>query len=517
MRLMTKLCPALSFHGANARFALAIAVALAFTNSSLAAPETALPAKVTFNEHVAPILYQNCATCHRPNEIGPFPLTSYEDAKKRVRQIVEVTGSRQMPPWHADAASPAMSNDRRLTAAQIATLARWQEQGAPEGDPAKKPAPPKLPANFRITEPDWEFTMPEPYEVKAAGRDVYRNFVLPLNFTNDTWVKAIELRPGAPNVVHHILVFIDPTGEALKRDEADPGVGYNGFNANGLKFIVAWAPGGGTLTLPSDLAWNFPKGANLVLQTHIHPSGKPEKEATTVRLKFAKEAPEKSYTTINIPPNFGVLKDIYIPAGESNFVMRDSFVLPVDGEAFAVGGHAHEIGRSLQMTATLPDGTQKLLLKISDWDFAWQEQYKYRDRIKLPKGTKLETVVSWDNSAANPRNPHSPPRDMTWGEQTTNEMGSVVIAFIPAKNDDIALVRAALEDHVADQVIDLGMAPEVKRKFPRALRDGLKRIKDGALLLDANQDGKLEGDERIVVRGMIKSTGLARGILDASP
>jgi hypothetical protein len=246
----------------------------------------------------------------------------------------------------------------------------------------------------------------------------------------------------------------------LKRDAADPGVGYNGFNASGLKFIVAWAPGGGTLTLPPDLAWKFPKGANLVLQTHLHPSGKVEQEATTVRLRFAKKPPEKNYTTINIPPNFGTLKDIYIPAGQSNFVMRDSFVLPVDGEAFAVGGHAHEIGRSLQMTATFPDGSQRVLLRISDWDFAWQEQYEYRERIRLPKGTKLETVVTWDNSAANPRNPHTPPRDISWGEQTTNEMGSVVLAFIPAKQDDFPVLRAALEDHVADQVIDLGLAPE---------------------------------------------------------
>ncbi len=493
------------------------AVLLLAASGSAAAGLTG-PAKVTFNEQVAPILFEHCANCHRPGEIGPFALLSYGEAKKRVRQIVEVTARGQMPPWHADGASPAMANDRRLSAGQIATLARWLEEGALEGDPAKKPAPPPLPASFRITEPDLELTMPEAYEVKASGKDVYRNFVLPLKFAEDKWIQAIELRPGAPKVVHHILVFIDPTGEALKRDEAEAGVGYNGFNANGLKFIVAWAPGGGALMLPSDLAWKFPKGANLVLQTHIHPSGKPEQEATTVRLKFAKGAPLKNYATINVPPNFGVLKDIYIPAGNSNFVMRDSFVLPVEGEAFAVGGHAHELGRTLEMTATLPDGTKQLMLKISDWDFVWQEQYQYRERIRLPKGTKLETVVSWDNSAANPRNPSSPPRDTVWGEQTTNEMGSVIIAFIPANQDEFPILRAALEDHVADQVIDLGLAPLVKRRFPRALREGMQSIKQvGLPTFDANQDGKLEGEERVVVRGMIKSTGLAKGILDASP
>ncbi len=478
---------------------------------------TAAPAKVSYNEHVAPILSQNCAGCHRPDEIGPFPLLTYADAKKRARQIADVVTSRQMPPWHADAASPAMVNDRRLSAEQIAVLTNWFEQGAPEGDPNKKPALPELASDFRIANPDAELTMPEPYEVKASGRDVYRNFVFPLNFEEDKWVKAIELRPGAPKVVHHILVFVDPTGEALKRDAADPGVGYNGFDARGLKFIVAWAPGGGVMTLPPDLAWRFPKGASLVLQTHIHPSGKVEKEATTVRLKFAKEPPAKSYATINLPPNFGTLKDIYIPAGETNYVMRDTFELPVDGEAFAVGGHAHEIGRSLEMTATLPNGTKKTLLKISDWDFAWQEQYLYKERIALPKGTKLETVVTWDNSASNPRNPHRPPVDITWGEQTTNEMGSVVLAFIPKNTNDLARLRVALEDHVADQVIDLGMAPEVKRRFPRALRDGMKRIKEGAAMIDGNQNGKLDGDERVIVRNMINATGLAKAILDASP
>ena len=474
----------------------------------------ALPEAVTFNEHIAPILHGKCAGCHRAGEIAPFSLLTYADAKKRAKQLAEITTERTMPPWHADKDNPPFHNDRTLDDRQIALLTAWHRGGAVEGDPAKAPVPPKFTEGWAMGTPDFEVKMPEAYEIEAEGRDEYRNFVLPLNFGEDKWISAIELRPSATEVIHHVLIFLDTDGSALRRDERDAKPGYRGFNSFGQTYVAGWAPGAGPLELPKDLAWRFPKGANLVLQTHISPNGKPAKEATTIGLRLAKEAPEHTYTTVQLPPQFGILNGIHIPPGEKNYTVRDSFTLPIDCEAFAVAAHAHHLGKRMTMTATLPDGTTRNLLKVTDWDFAWQEQYLYRERIALPKGTKLETEVVWDNSAENPRNPSKPPVPIGWGIASADEMGSVTVGVVAKKNEDIEILRVALADHIADVMID---AANLKRELPEGLR---KRLEPVAALLkgfDKNADGKLDDNERAPVRGMIQLSGFPRQMLNASP
>ena len=472
------------------------------------------PESVTFSEHIAPILFAKCAVCHHPGEIAPFSLLSYADAKKRAKQLAEITTERTMPPWHADKDNPPFHNNRSLDEKQIALLAAWHRAGAPEGDPAKLPEPPKFTEGWGMGAPDLELKMPEAYEISAEGRDEYRNFVLPLNFTEDKWISAIELRPSAPSVVHHVLIFLDTDGSAARRDARDPRPGYNGFVSLGQTYVAGWAPGAGPLELPKDLAWRFPKGANLVLQTHISPNGKAAKEATSIGLRFAKEAPPHNYTTIQIPPQFGILNGIQIPPGEKNYTIRDSFTLPIDCDAFAIAAHAHYLGKRMTMTATLPDGTRQNLLKVTDWDFAWQEQYLYRDRIPLPKGTRLDTEVVWDNSAENPRNPAKPPVPVGWGIASADEMGSVTVGVVPQKNEDIEILRAALADHIADVMID---AAKNQRDLPEGLG---KRLEPIAALLkgfDKNADGELDNDERTPIRGLIQLSGFPRQMLNASP
>ena len=472
------------------------------------------PENVTFTEHVAPILFANCAGCHHPGAIAPFSLLTYADAKKRAKQLAEITSERTMPPWHADKDNPPFHNNRSLDEKQIALLAAWHRAGVPEGDPAKLPEPPKFTEGWAMGAPDLELKMPEAYEVSPEGRDEYRNFVLPLNFDEDKWISAIELRPSAPSVVHHVLIFLDTDGSAVRRDARDPKPGYTGFISLGQTYVVGWAPGAGPIMLPRDLAWRFPKGASLVLQTHISPNGKAAKEATSIGLRFAKEAPQHTYTTIQIPPQFGILNGIQIPPGEKNYTVRDSFTLPIDCDAFVVAAHAHYLGKRMTMTATLPDGSRQNLIKVTDWDFAWQEQYFYRDRIALPKGTRLDAEIVWDNSADNPRNPAKVPVPIHWGIASADEMGSVTVGVVPRKNEDIEILRAALTEHIADVMID---AAQNQRDLP----DGLtKRLEPVAALLkgfDKNADGTLDNEERAPVRGLIQLSGFPRQMLNASP
>ena len=473
-----------------------------------------VPESVTFTEHIAPVLFAKCAGCHHPGEIAPFSLLTYADAKKRAKQLAEITTERTMPPWHADKDNPHFQNDRSLDEKQIALLAAWHRAGAPEGDPAKLPPPPKFTEGWAMGAPDLELKMPEAYEVSAEGRDEYRNFVLPLNFDEDKWISAIELRPSATAVVHHVLIFLDTDGSAAKRDARDPKPGYRGFISLGQTYVAGWAPGAGPLMLPKDLAWRFPKGANLVLQTHISPNGKAAREATSIGLRFAKEAPPHTYTTIQIPPQFGILNGIHIPPGEKSYTVRDSFTLPIDCDAFAVAAHAHYLGKRFSMTATLPDGRVQNLLKVTDWDFAWQEQYLYRDRIPLPKGTRLDTEVIWDNSAENPRNPAKPPVPVGWGIASADEMGSVTVGVVPRKPEDLEVLRAALADHIADALID---AAKNQVELPEGLG---KRLEPVAALLkgfDKNADGELDNDERAPIRGLIHLSGFPRQMLNASP
>lgn len=472
-----------------------------------------IPEAVTFNEHIAPVLHRRCAACHRPGEIGPFSLLSFADAHKRARQIAEVTTSREMPPWHAGDATPPVLWDRRLTPREIALLDRWHRAGAPEGDPAQSPTPPTFPTGWRLGPPDLELVMPTPFSVPAEGRDIYRTFVLPLGWEEDAWVRAVELGPSATAVVHHILVFIDPTGRAAAKDARTPEPGYPGADSRDLKFVAAWAPGGGPLSLPSDLAWSFPKGSNLVLQTHFHPSGKPESEATRVAIYRADGPPKHRHRIIQVPPIFSMLEGLEIPAGAREHIVRDSFTLPVDVEAFRVGAHAHYLGRRMSLTATLPDGTKQTLLDVPRWNFAWQDQYAYRQRLQLPAGTRLDAEVVWDNSADNPQNPHRPPITVRWGEQSQEEMGSLLVAVMLPDDAALETLNGALAAHIADKLVvaatqNRQIDPNARRLLPAA--DLLKRQ-------DKNGDGLLDYDERLPFRSLLQLTGVPRLILDSSP
>jgi mono/diheme cytochrome c family protein len=403
--------------------------------------------QVTFNKQIAPIIYNNCSSCHRPGEAAPFSLLSYKDVAKRGKLIATVTKSQYMPPWKAEKTSVSFKDERRLKDSEIALIDQWVKDGMPEGDTADAPPAPKFASGWRLGEPDMVVELPAAFHVPADGADIYRNIGLPLGLTEDKWLTAIDMKPTARSVVHHVLYFADPTGKAHTRNEGDQ-PGFNGMVPGVAPVgLGGWAVGAQPHMQPEGLALKLPKGSDFVIQYHFHPDGKPETEKATIGLYFAKEAPKRTLATVQLPPSFGLFAGLDIPPGDKDYVIKDSFILPVDFDAVSIGAHAHYIATKMKMTATLPSGEVLTLLSIKDWDFAWQDRYYFDHFVALPKGTRLDAEVHWDNTTGNPRNPSDPPIRVTWGEQSKDEMGSVGLQGVPHEEADLKTLQASVRQH----------------------------------------------------------------------
>jgi hypothetical protein len=399
-------------------------------------PLAAQSASVTFNRDIAPIIHRECSACHRPGEAAPFPLLTYNEVAKKAKTIAKVTAARVMPPWKAEPASYAYRDERHLTDDQIRLLQDWVIQGMPEGT-GQAPEPPQFGSGWRLGEPDLVVEMPAAYRIPADGPDIYRNIAVPLGLKEDQWLAAIDMRPSARAVVHHVLYFADPSGRAHEKSQQGDQPGFSGMRAAGATVpLGGWAVGAQAQFYPEGLALKVPKGSDLVIQYHFHPTGKPEAEKSVIGLYFAKKTPERSLTRIQMPPAYSLFSGLDIPAGEKDFVIRDTYTLPVAIDAVGIGAHAHYLGKQLTMTATLPGGEVKTLLSINDWDFAWQDRYFFKELVPLPKDTRLDVEIHWDNSADNPRNPSSPPVRVTWGEESKDEMGSISLIAVAQKQSD---------------------------------------------------------------------------------
>ncbi|MDB6019824.1 MAG: hypothetical protein JWR19_4313 [Pedosphaera sp.] len=428
---------------------------------------------LTFNKDIAPIIYRNCAPCHRPGEAAPFALLSFQDVTKKGRTIGKVTASHVMPPWKAEPASYAYRDERKLTDGEIALIQAWVKQGMPEGEASEKPEPPKFASGWQLGEPDLVVEMPAAYHVPAEGPDIYRNIAVPLGLTEDKWITAIDMRPSARAVVHHVLYFADSSGQAHAKPAQGAEPGFNGMRAGGASIpLGGWAVGAQPHFLPEGLAMLTPKGSDLVVQYHFHPTGKPEAEKSVIGVYFAKKAPERTLTRIQMPPHYSLFSGLDIPAGEKDFVIRDTYTLPTAVEAVGVGAHAHYIATQMKMTATLPGGEVKTLLYIKDWDFAWQDRYYFQQLVPLPQGTRLDVEIHWDNSAGNERNPTSPPVRVTWGEESKDEMGSVSLVVVPKDEAELATVRDDIRRREKDLAREKMMAdPELARKVRQMMAE----------------------------------------------
>jgi peroxiredoxin len=403
-------------------------------------------ARPTYTRDVAAVLQRHCQECHRRGQVGPFPLETYDQARKRADDIADVAADRTMPPWKpAPGVGPKFKHDRSLSQSEIATLTAWASSGAPQGDPAEMPPPAQFPEDWALGTPDLVLEMPEPFEVPADGGDIYRCFVIPTNLPRDTYIAAIEYRPGNRRVVHHILSYVDTSGEGRKRDEADKGPGYSCFAGPGVEVhgdLGGWAPGNEPARLPDGVGRALPRKADVVMQVHYHPSGKAETDRSRIGLHFARK-PVKQTLHWGAALNPGMK----IPAGESNVEIMAEWKVPADVEALAVTPHMHLLGRDIAMSLRYPDGRTQDLVKIPDWDFQWQNTYYFEKPLDLPEGTVVRVVAHYDNSSGNPNNPNRPPKTVKWGEATTDEM---CIGFVAITKKGQDLTRPGAKDDLRE-------------------------------------------------------------------
>jgi mono/diheme cytochrome c family protein len=399
-------------------------------------------ARPTYCKDVAPILQKNCQECHRPGQVGPFALETYEQARKRAADIAAVVEDRDMPPWKAAPHFGVKFKDARtLSEPEIATLVAWADGDAPLGNPADLPPAPKFPDDWQLGSPDLVLDIGTDFAVGASGEDIYRCFVLPTQLEKDQYVTAVEYRPGNPRVVHHMLAYVDISGKARERDQADPGPGYTCFGGPGDPIhggLGGWAPGNQPSFLPEGIGRSLPKQSDIILQVHYHPQGKAETDRSKIGLYFSRK-PIKQVIHWGVVINPG----LELPPGDSNVEIKAAWEVPVGVTAWAVTPHMHLLGRDMQISVKFPDGHVQDLIKVPDWDFNWQITYQFEKPLEIPKGSLVYLVSHFDNSQSNPRNPNKPPKLVKWGEATTDEM---CIGFLGLTKSGQDLTKAGEKD-----------------------------------------------------------------------
>jgi tetratricopeptide (TPR) repeat protein len=385
---------------------------------------------VTFTRDVAPILFAHCVSCHRDSEIGGFSLLTYRDARPRASAIARATRTRAMPPWKPEAGYGGdFLGARQLTDGQIDTLQRWAQAGSLEGDPAALPPFPALPSGWRLGQPDLVVQLDRPYTLAGGGADVLRNFVIPAPLARTRYVRGVEFRPGNSRVVHHANIRIDRSRGSRLMDAGDPEPGFDGLISAGRfpdGHFLGWTPGQLPPLAAEGQAWRLEPDSDFVVQLHLQPGRQAESVQPSIGLFFADTPPDRPPLMLRLGR-----QHIDIPAGAARYQIEDAYRLPVDVEVLAIQPHAHFRAREVSGTAVLPDGTVQWLLYIRDWDFNWQDVYRYAAPPVLPAGTVLRMQFTYDNSPANRRNPDRPPQRVRWGQNTTDEMGDLWVQVRP--------------------------------------------------------------------------------------
>ncbi len=404
-------------------------------------PAAVAPGTPTYAKEVAPILQAKCEGCHRPGEVAPFSLQNYQQASAWASDIKKYTQNRQMPPWKPEHGFGELRDEIRvnLTDAERLTIAKWVDAGAPMGDAGKLPPPRKFVAGWQLGEPDAVIQPEKEYHLAPDGDDVYRHFVVKTNFTEDRYLSAVEVRPGNSAVVHHVIAYVDSNPDAdgkfasekLEAKEHDGQPGYTSFGGPGFipsGIMGGWAPGNEAQHLPDGIGIFVPKGSRLSVEVHYHKNGKPETDLTRLGIHFCQTTVNKRISGV-FALNFG----FKIPPGAPRHEVKATSTVAEDSHILLVTPHMHLLGREMKLWAELPDGTEKPLVWIKDWDFNWQNSYYLKEPLAAPKGTKIHLVAYYDNSTENTRNPNrANPRTVGWGEQTTDEM---CVAFINATKD----------------------------------------------------------------------------------
>ncbi len=394
----------------------------------LFASHLAAAAVPTFTKDVAPILYKNCATCHRAGEIAPMSLISYQDARPWAKSIRQYVSEGKMPPWHASQPPGYFLNDRRLSDQDKNTLISWVDGGAPEGNPKDLPPVPHFAEGWQIGKPDLVLSIPKPFAVPPDGTIAYQYFTVPTNFTEDKWVQAMEIKPGVRSVVHHIIVYMkEPAGtpyvdgfnQVLPRL---PHMNRPGGGGPGV-MLAAVAPGAPPMVFQQGEAVRIPAGSSLVFQIHYTANGKGAMDQSSIGLIFAKQAPEREiHTAAFMDP---MMK---IAAGVADQAVDTAIEFPEDAHITAMVPHTHLRGKSWEYRLIYPDGRSEVILTVPHYDFNWQTWYTFATPLAVPKGSRLEATAHYDNSVNNPSNPN-PKVDVHWGDQTWDEMQYTGMTF----------------------------------------------------------------------------------------
>jgi len=434
---------------------LAVATGVWWRAGKTTAPETYMrrtSGQLTFNKDIAPIIFEHCAGCHRPGQSAPFSLLSYQEVRKHAREVVEVTARRYMPPWLPEHGYGEFAGERRLTIDQLGEIQQWVAEGAVEGAPADLPPMPKWSGDWQLGQPDLVVTMPQAYTLIAEGRDVNRNFVIPVPIREPHLVRGIEFHPGNPKIVHHVFIKVDRNGQSRRLDEEDSEPGFAGLNPPAELpdcHFLGWQPGRVAEMGPPGLAWTLEPGNDLVVQMHLNPSGKPELLQSSIGLYFTDQPPTNTCFKVMLTS-----MALDIPAGAADYVVEDNFKLPVDVELLSVLPHAHYLAREMAGWATLPDGTRRWLVLIKHWDFNWQGAYRYAQPVSLPRGSTLSMRFSYDNSTNNARNPNHPPQPVSYGPQSKDEMAELWFQVMPRNREDRARLASDYQSKMARVFLD---------------------------------------------------------------
>jgi hypothetical protein len=382
----------------------------------------------TFSRDVAPIIFKNCASCHRPGDIAPMSLLTYDQVRPWAKSIREKVALGQMPPWHSTAPRGTFLNDRRLTDQEKDTITRWAAAGAPQGDPKDLPVAPMFTEGWEIGNPDVVLPMPKPFEVPASGTVNYQYFVVPTNFTEDKWIQAIEVRPGVRSVVHHVLVFAREPGSAARPAGFSPVIpkpfrpGGGGQIGPGA-IVATTAPGTNAMTYGPGDAIRIKAGATLLFQIHYTANGKATMDQTSVGIIFAKEPPQREIRNLAF-----INTQLVLPAGAANEPVESAIQFNEDAHITALFPHTHVRGKSWEYRMVGPDGRSQVILPVPKYDFNWQTYYIFSKPLTVTKGSRIEATAHYDNSTGNPSNP-DPTKEVHWGEQTWQEMQYTGITY----------------------------------------------------------------------------------------
>ncbi|WP_263380566.1 tetratricopeptide repeat protein [Granulicella paludicola] len=412
---------------------------------------------VTWRGEIAPIVYKNCLSCHHTGGSGPFDLSTYAQAKRWSPQMLDVTQSRYMPPWLPAPGHGEFAGNRRMSEAEIAAIKAWVASGAPEGA-GKVPVAPTFKSSWELGPPDLVLEMPAAMQVPASGTDLYMNFVLPSSLQTSRWVRAMEIQPGSAQVTHHANVILDRTQSLRRQHPADwqrgvPGMDIlvdSGDDFDPDSHFLFWKPDSTALVEPQGMPWRLNPGDDLILNMHLKPTGKPETVRAKIGLYFT-DKPASEHPMLLQLENDAALN---IPAGATDFVVEDELKLPVAVQVLGVYPHAHYLGKRLEGWAMLPDGSRQDLILIESWDIDRQSVYRLAKPLPLPAGTVVHMRYSYDNSAANVHNPHSPPVAVHAGNRSEDEMAHLWLQVLPVgpKADEpdprLALEQAWMENRL---------------------------------------------------------------------